>query len=420
MDRAAQDTRKSLHHLYTVKSESNTFKSSNKRETADMDDIDFEADDLFQDDDEQATVEPDQDEDAKDAQDRIKRERLGANVFDQANEAEVEKELEAEEKEEEERKKLGKGVKKALKKRERNLIYESDSDHPYSDTSDDDTSDEEKQKEIDKKKDEEAKNKAKAESKLPSGASSKGTNTPSGRPKHPDPLKKPKGLKRPGSPGLSESSGNESSRKKPKKKHQSSQQATGTSTPLPGSRQISPAPTSQPASGQSPRKSSIIKLNVNASKLSEIQSAPPNPSPIMGGSMSDGEATGAEMSDGGQKKKIKLRIGGRSPGGSRAGTPAPGRAGSPGGGSRAGSPAVQPQNSPPQSPPPTGTGPLQPADIVGALPSTGISIVDLMRLFSARVGENNPTKTPKSEFIRLVKEHSKYGSDKLLRPKDHK
>ena len=134
MDRAAQDTRKSLHHLYTVKSESNTFKSSNKRETADMDDIDFEADDLFQDDDEQATVEPDQDEDAKDAQDRIKREQLGANVFNQANEAEVEKELEAEEKEEEERKKLGKGVKKALKKRERNLIYESDSDHPYSDS----------------------------------------------------------------------------------------------------------------------------------------------------------------------------------------------------------------------------------------------------------------------------------------------
>ena len=60
--------------------------------------------------------------------------------------------------------------------------------------------------------------------------------------------------------------------------------------------------------------------------------------------MSDGEATGAEMSDGGQKKKIKLRIGGRSPRGSRAGTPAPGRAGSPGGGSRAGSPAVQPQS----------------------------------------------------------------------------
>jgi len=199
---------------------------------------------------------------------------------------------------------------------------------------------------MDKKKDEEAKNKAKektekSDSKLPSGASSKGTNTPSGRPKHSDPLKKAKSLKRAGSPNLSESSGNESTRKK-KKKHHSSSQPIGGSTPAPGSRQISPAPsTSQPVPGQSPRKSSIIKLNVNPSKLSEIHSAPPNPSPVQAGSsMSDGEATGGEMSDGGKKnKKIKLRITDGSPTGSRAGSPAPGKAGSPGaGGSRAGSP----------------------------------------------------------------------------------
>ena len=50
------------------------------------------------------------------------------------------------------------------------------------------------------------------------------------------------------------------------------------------------------------------------------------------------------MSDGGKKKKIKLRLG-TSPTGSRAGSPAPGRAGSIGaGGSRAGSPAVQAQS----------------------------------------------------------------------------
>jgi hypothetical protein len=212
----------------------------------------------------------------------------------------------------------------------------------------DETSDEEKQKEIDRRKDEETKLKAKADSKLPSGASSKGTNTPSGRPKHTDPMKKPKTLKRSGSPNLSESSGNESSRKKHKKKHHPSSQPTGTTTPIPGSRPMSPAPTStsQPAPSQSPRKSSIIKLNLNPSKLSEIQSAPPNPSPVYGGAMSDGEATGGEMSDGGKKKRIKLRLG-TSPTGSRAGTPAPGRAGSLGaGGSRAGSPAVQTQSMP--------------------------------------------------------------------------
>ena len=183
------------------------------------------------------------------------------------------------------------------------------------------------------------------EAKLPSGASSKGTNTPSGRPKHSDPLKKAKSLKRPGSPNLSESSGNESSRKKHKKKHASSQ-PTGTSTPIPGSRPMSPAPSSQPAPNTSHRKSSIVKLTVAPSKLSEIQSAPPNPSPIQGSAMSDGEATGGEMSDVGKKKKIKLRLGG-TPAGSRAGSPAPGRASSIGaGGSRAGSPATQPQRMP--------------------------------------------------------------------------
>ena len=211
--------------------------------------------------------------------------------------------------------------------------------------SDDDTSDEEKQKEIDRKKDEEAKNKAKAESKLQSGASSKGTNTPSGRPKHTDPLKKSKALKRPGSPNLSESSGNESTRKKHKKYHSS--QPTGASTSIPGSRPLSPAPSaSQPVPGQSTRKSSIIKFNVNPTKLSDIQSAPPNPGPIPSSHMSDGEATGGEMSDGGKTKKIKLRFGSnKSPDGSRAGSPNPGRAGSLGaGGSRAGSPAVQNQS----------------------------------------------------------------------------
>ena len=82
------------------------------------------------------------------------------------------------------------------------------------------------------------------------------------------------------------------------------------------------------------------------SKLSEIQSAPPNPSPVHGNAMSDGEATGGEMSDVSKPKKIKLRIGGTgTPGGSRAGSPTPGRAGSIGaGGSRAGSPAAQAQS----------------------------------------------------------------------------
>jgi hypothetical protein len=96
---------------------------------------------------------------------------------------------------------------------------------------------------------------------------------------------------------------------------------------------MSPAPSaSQPTTGTNARKSSIIKLNLNPSKLSEIQSAPPNPSAVM----SDGEGTAGEMSDSAgdhKRKSIKLRLGsgpGHSPSASRAGSPAYGsRAGSP-------------------------------------------------------------------------------------------
>lgn len=123
-----------MHRLYTVKSESQTAKSANKSEMADMDELDFAEDDLFQDDDEQVTVEPNDDEETKETQSKIKREQLNANIFDQANEALVEKELEKELEEMEAEKKLGKKTRKALTRREKNWIYESDSDHPYSES----------------------------------------------------------------------------------------------------------------------------------------------------------------------------------------------------------------------------------------------------------------------------------------------
>ncbi|CCU82968.1 transcription initiation factor IIF subunit alpha [Blumeria hordei DH14] len=240
-DRVNQESRKAMARLYTVKSESSTFKNSGKRETEDMDEIDFDGGELFQDDDELATVEPDKDEETKEAQERIKKEQLGANVFDQANEAEVDKEFIEEEKEAEVRKKFGKDVKKALKKRERNYIYDSDSDHPYSDASEDDTSDEEKVKEIDRRLEEENKSKTKTEQKVTSGAP-KGTNPALGAAKNSDSSKKQNSRKRHGSPNLSESSGNESSRKKPKKKNQS--QPHGSSIISSGSRQPNSNPTS--------------------------------------------------------------------------------------------------------------------------------------------------------------------------------
>ncbi|QSZ30967.1 hypothetical protein DSL72_000527 [Monilinia vaccinii-corymbosi] len=388
--RAIQDNIRGMNKLYTVKTESSSFKGSSRNETRDIDELDFDEDDLFQDDDELATVEPDRDEDVKDAQERIRQDQRSANLFGEADEETVERDLIKEEQEEEAKKKLGKSVRKALTKREKNFIYDSDSSNPYASTdSEDDTSDEEKQKEIDKKKDEEAKAKLKAEVKT-AGTSSKGNNTPSGRPKHTDPMKKSKSLKRPGSPNLSESSGNESSRKKHKKKHVSSSQPTGTSTPIPR---------------QTQRKSSIVKISVNPSELSRINSTPPNPQ----GATSDGEATGGEMSDGagGKKKKITLRIGG-SPTSSRRGSPAPGKSVS-----RAGSPA---QAAEPAAPAPSGSGAITPKEIVAALPSTGISIGQLLGHFRGRVGDAEG-QTTKAEFMAMIKRNTKYGADKLLRPK---
>lgn len=71
-----------------------------------------------------------------------------------------------------------------------------------------------------------------------SAPSTRGNVTPSGRPKHTEPLKKGPGAasrKRLGSPNVSDASGTDTSRKKAKSKHPSSQP-----TPQPTSRALSP------------------------------------------------------------------------------------------------------------------------------------------------------------------------------------
>lgn len=102
-----------------------------KQEQADADDLDFE-EDRFADDEENVLFEG-EDEETKEAEDRIKRDQLQANIFDLKEEKEYDKAEQEEKKEKDAEKKLGKGVKKALMKREKNYIYDSDSaDNPYS------------------------------------------------------------------------------------------------------------------------------------------------------------------------------------------------------------------------------------------------------------------------------------------------
>lgn len=126
--RELQETRRLMGSIYGVKKESATFKNSGKRELEDTDDLDFDAEGLFQDDDEQMTVEPVDDEESKNTQDKIKKEQLGANLFGDADEQAIEKELAREQLEESLRKVVGKDIKKALKKREKNHLHESDSE----------------------------------------------------------------------------------------------------------------------------------------------------------------------------------------------------------------------------------------------------------------------------------------------------
>jgi transcription initiation factor TFIIF subunit alpha len=108
-----------------VRGESNTFKSASRSEKMDHDQLDVEGDE-FQDDDENPGFEAEEDEDNKESMDRIRRNQLGANLFGDADEQEVDKEEEEVKREEQERKMLGKKIRKALIKNEKSLTYEDD------------------------------------------------------------------------------------------------------------------------------------------------------------------------------------------------------------------------------------------------------------------------------------------------------
>lgn len=130
-----QKNKKATSKLYLGKWESpsvgGTAAPATKNEHADADDLDFE-EDRFADDEENQLFEGEDDE-TKQAEDRIKRDQLQANIFGLKEEKEYEKAELAEKKEKEAEKLLGKQVKKALMKREKNYIYDSDSaDNPYS------------------------------------------------------------------------------------------------------------------------------------------------------------------------------------------------------------------------------------------------------------------------------------------------
>ena len=105
--------------------------SSNPRikRTDDAEEIDYEH--VEDDDVEDPLYEGDQ-EDAKETEARIKRDQVNANVFDMKDEKTYERQEMIEKLERAAQKQDGRRVRRALKKREGNYVYDSDSDHPYS------------------------------------------------------------------------------------------------------------------------------------------------------------------------------------------------------------------------------------------------------------------------------------------------
>ncbi|KAL4959184.1 transcription factor IIF subunit TFG1 [Aspergillus stella-maris] len=363
-------------------------------EGLEADDMDFE-EDRFADDEEHDDL-FNEDEDAKAAEKRIKQDQLKANVFDLKDEKEYEEEELREKREREAQRVLGKKVRKALQKREKNYDYSSGSDvNPYTDEESSDETDDENTKDEERKTEEE-------KNKKDSATSSKGNTTPSGRPKHSDPTKKLAvgvSRKRLGSPNVSDASGTDTSRKKGKNKHPPSQNPT-----QPGSRPMSPAASSIPTN-----KKRVRNIVSGAGSASDIDGA---------------VGSGGDMSETGKAKKLKLNPPSiipqvDTPHGSRAGSPTS-VAGRNISGSRASSPdsmkgstfkgqtrVSTPGASSTQAFP-------SPAEIRAAIPASGILSTDLLKIFRPRIGNS---KENHRKFIAIVRDVGVYGKeDRLLRP----
>lgn len=330
-----------------------------KREeyNADVDEVDYEFNDEFQDDDE-GLIFGDQDADEqKDLEKKLREEMrnagLGATGIkdeDKDYDAEEEKQREAEKAE----KRRTKRMRKALLKKERKNEYDDDSEHgEFSESSESEDSDEERERLEQERKQEEAR-KANGDK---SGASTKGTNTPSGRAEKKEASRLGPSLKRPGSPDLSELSGNESSRKRAK--------VNGASVTN-GARALS-------RTSHFPWPRDGMQFADHLAADAARGSRPPRSHTAGSGSGSETEASTREG-----RPKIRIRNSPpTSPNGSRAATPSGSRAQSPQRNKRAPFPTLE--------------------EVRAAIPAEGIPIGDLVNLFRSRV------QGRQGDFIPLVK-----------------
>lgn len=325
---------------------------------ADRDELDYEFNDEFQDDDE-GMIFGDEADESKEIEKRLREEMRKANIAAPGlknTEADYDREEAEERLVEKERKKREKRMRKRLVTKERKVEFEDDSEeNEFSSDSEDSDSEEERERAERERKEEEARKAGQANGDR-SGASTRGTNTPSGRPEKKDPARShaslAASLKRPGSPNLSDVSGNESSRKKLK---------------VNGSGRMSPSG----VNGRSlSREYSIQSIKHAKTDISPADAARRMPSGYGSGSETDTSRAGRS-----QKPRTKTS----APGSPRDGTPA---------GSRAQSPSAQLPGFPSLE------------EVKAAIPEAGISIGELVKLFKGRVsGSENTTK-----FIALVRQ----------------
>ena len=276
---------------------------------------------------------------------------------------------------------------------------------------------EERKKEAERKANASDQERAK-KSKAPSEASSRGTNTPSGRPsKHQLLSVTSNSLKRPGSPNISEASGNESSRKKHRKFDGNAGSQPIQPPSRPGSPNLLPPSSSVPDATRPPNSR-------NPSSFSR-------PLHSNAGSGSEGEAAGSggEMSDGTRRKQtLKLKMGSKrgTPQGSRAASPErapatvpPARTATPGKletrslpySLREGVLTIRPAvnaSDPNERSIPTAE------ELRAKIPPEGINLNALLNIFNIKKGVDSERKT---QFTKLMRANSRWDStSKLLKP----
>ncbi|KAL8746533.1 MAG: hypothetical protein Q9190_001451 [Brigantiaea leucoxantha] len=364
-----------------------------KAEAGEGGDLDFE-EDRFADDEENPFFEL-PDEDAKDAEDKIKKEQLNANFFDNKDEKDADEEEKIKEEEKEAEKKYGKGYKKSLMRHEKN----------YSESDDTET---ERRKEEERKKEEEQRKATTSDREKSKAAKaskpSSGNNTPSSRAsKHPQPFKRTtssNSIKRPNSPNASEASGNESSRKKRKQNHlhppSSSQPQPSTLKPL--SRPMSPdfvpsssAPDPSSRTSIPPQQQQQPPPTIRSNNDPTSTTAQKRPRPEAG---SGSEASGGEMSDGTRKRiKLKLNM-----------SPSPDRSPQ---SSRAVSPEIKVENPAAAAPPPQPETPfdITAEEILSHIPPEGINVQGLVKFFKGRIGKD---REKMKRFQLLMKDVTKF------------